>query len=125
MIEGINKLRELRASEVNSKAIYEIISNYQKVEDIPRGATKCASFEQLFFPPFRRLLEKDREIKSNVLEKIAINSKVSQEDVKKYLYDCSDTYIPAIIKQITNLREDEMENLRDGTQQVILNELRK
>lgn len=125
MKNEIDKLKELKLSEVNAKAIYGIISNYNNVEEVPLGETKSASFEQLFFPPFRRLLEKEGGRENTLIKKIATITEIPNEKVVKYLFECSDTYIPAIVKMITHLEERDMENLRDRTQQIIFNELKK
>lgn len=62
-MEKVNKLKELKVSEINFKVIHEIISKYNQIAEIPRGKTGSVSFEQLFSPPFKRLLEKDDRTK--------------------------------------------------------------
>lgn len=126
MEKTIDKLKELKLSERNAKAVYRIIRNYSNPKDIPGRLTGSSSFEQLFFPPFREMLKKEY-VEEKVLEQIADESLgISCESVKKYLFDCGTTYIPSIIKwEIHQLNINQLEYLRRKTQKIILKEIKE
>lgn len=65
------------------------------------------------------------EQKKRVLEKIAISTKITEENVEKYLYYCGDTYIPLIIKKYINADINKMELLRSKTQEIVLKEFKR
>lgn len=65
------------------------------------------------------------EQKKRVLEKIAISTKITEENVEKYLYYCGDNYIPLIIKKYINADINKMELLRSKTQEIVLKEFKR